>query len=169
MLGMQPRKPAPHRLQLLFAQRLFDARKHFVLFQPHMIVKQFPQAADFFRINRSLRRKPLLDILHGGANLGMIGQKPHDIGVLIESRVPRICRQEDFFLFAKMHVPRFVPKADKLLRLPLDRRRAFLRGSFRRAPHSQRLEQREMVVLAKWVQTRMACHDSAVFFVKPME
>jgi hypothetical protein len=26
-----------------------------------------------------------------------------------------------------------------------------------------------MMVLAKWVQTRMAFHDSAVFFVKPME
>jgi hypothetical protein len=26
-----------------------------------------------------------------------------------------------------------------------------------------------MVVLAKWVQTRMAFHDWAVFFVKPME
>jgi hypothetical protein len=31
------------------------------------------------------------------------------------------------------------------------------------------LDQREMVVLAKWVQTRMAFHGSAVFFVKPME
>jgi hypothetical protein len=26
-----------------------------------------------------------------------------------------------------------------------------------------------VVVLAKWVQTRMAFHCSAVFFVKPME
>jgi hypothetical protein len=26
-----------------------------------------------------------------------------------------------------------------------------------------------VVVLAKWMQTRMAFHGSAVFFVKPME
>jgi len=169
MLGMQPRKSAPHRIQLLFAKRFFNARKHFVFFQPHMIVKKFSNASNFSRFNRSLRREPLLEILNGSANLGMIGKNSHDFGVLVEPRMPRVCRQQHFLLFAKMHVPRFVPEADKLLRLPLDRRRAFLRGSFRRAPHSQRLEQREMVVLAKWVQTRMAFHDSAVFFVKPME
>ena len=125
--------------------------------------------ANFFRFNRSLRRQPLLEIPHGGANLSMIGEDSHDFGVPVEPRVPRIRRQQHFFLFAKMHVPRLVPEADKLLRLPLDRRRAFLRGRFRRAPHPQRLNQREVVVLAKWVQTRMAFHGSAVFFVKPME
>jgi hypothetical protein len=166
---MQPRKSVPHRIQLLFAQRFFDARKHFVFFQPDMIVQEFSHASNFSRVNRCLRRQPLLEIPHGSANLGMIGKNSRDFGVPVESRVPRIRGQQHFLLLAKMHVPRLVPEADKLLRLPLDRRRAFLRGSFRRAPHPQRLNQREMMVLAKWVQTRMAFHDSAVFFVKPME
>ncbi len=169
MLGMQPREPAPHRVQLLFAKSFFDARKHFVLFQPHMIVKKFSNAAHFFRFNRSLRREPLLEIPHGSANLSVVGEDSHYVGVPIKPRVPRVRGQQHFFLFAKMHVPRLAPEADKLLRLALDRRRAFFHRRFGRAPHPQRLDQREMVVLAKWVQTRMAFHCSAVFFVKPME
>jgi hypothetical protein len=47
---------------------------------------------------------------------------------------------------------------DKLLRLPLDRRHAFLLGRFRCAPHPQRLNQRKVVMLAKWMQTWMAFH-----------
>jgi hypothetical protein len=158
MLGMQPRESATHRVQLLFAQRFFDAWKHFVFFQPHMIVKKFSKPADFFRFNRSLCRKPLLEIQYSGANLGMIGEDSHDFSVPVEPHVPRICGQQHFLLFAKMHVPRLAPEPDKLLRLTLDRRRAFLRRSFRRAPHPERLNQREVVVLAKWVQTRMAFH-----------
>jgi hypothetical protein len=169
MLGMQPREPMPHRVQLLFAECFFDARKHFVFFQPHMIVKKFPKAANFFRFNRSLRRNLLLEILHSGANLSVVGKDSHDLGVPVEPRVPRIRGQQHFLLFAKMYVPRLVPEADKLFRLTLDRRRALLRRRLRRAPHLQRLNQREMMVLAKWVQTRMAFHCSAVFFVKPME
>ena len=88
----------------------------------------------------------------------MIGEDAHDFGVPVEPRVPRIRGQQHFLLFAKMHVPRLVPEADKLLRLTLDRRRAFFRRRFRRAPHPQRLNQREVVVLAKWMQTRMAFH-----------
>jgi hypothetical protein len=169
MFGMKARKPAAHRVQLLFAKRFFNARKHFVFFQPHMIVKKFPQAAHFFCFNRSLRRKPLLEIPHGCSNFSVIGEDSHDLGVPVEPRVPRIRGQQHFLLFAKMHVPRLVPEADKLLRLALDRRRAFFRRRFGRAPHLQRLNQREVVVLAKWVQTRMAFHCLAVFFVKPME
>ncbi len=166
---MQPREPAPHRVQLLFAKNFFDARKQFVFFQPHMIVKKFSEAPHFFRFNRSLRREPPLKIQHGGANLSVIGEDSHDLGVPVKPRVPRIRRQQYFLLLAKMHMPGLVPEADKLLRLTLDRRRAFLRRRFRRAPHPQRLNQGEVVVLAKWVQTRMAFHGSAVFFVKPME
>ena len=81
----------------------------------------------------------------------------------VEPRVLRVRRQQYFLLFAKMHVPRRVPEADKFLRLTLDRRRAFFLWRFGRAPHVQRLNQREVVVLAKWVQTRMAFHCSAVF------
>ena len=105
MLGMKARKPAAHRVQLLFAKRFFNARKHFVFFQPHMIVKKFPQAAHFFCFNRSLCRKPLLEIPHGGANLRVIGEDAHDFGVLVEPRVPRIPGQQHLLLFAKMHVP----------------------------------------------------------------
>ena len=166
---MQAREPLSHRVQLLFAEHLFDARKHFIFFQPHMVVKKFPKAAHFFRFDLSFRRQPLLEIPHGSSNLCMIGEDSHDFGVLVEPRVPRIRGQQHFLLFAKMHVPRLVPEPDKLLRLTLDSRRTFFRGRFRRAPHLQRLNQREMVVLAKWVQTRMAFHGSAVFFVKPME
>ena len=169
VFGMQPCELASHRIQLLFAKNFFDPRKYFVFFQPHMIVKKFPKAGQFFRFNRSLRRQPLLEILHGSANLGVIGEDAHYFGVLVQPRVPRIRGQKHFLLFAKMHVPRLVPEADKLLRLPRDCRRAFLRGSFSRTPHLQRLNQRKMVVLTKWVQTRMAFHCSAVFFVKPME
>jgi hypothetical protein len=134
-----------------------------------MIVKKFSHAGHFFRCNRSLRRQALLEIPHGGANLSVIREDAHDIGVPVEPYVPRIRRKQYFLLFAKMHVSRLVPEADKLLRLTRDRRRTFLRGRFRRAPHLQRLNQREVVVLAKWVQTRMAFHCLAVFFVKPME
>jgi len=59
-----------------------------------------------------------------------------------------------------------MPEADKLLRLTLDRHRTFPFRRFSRAPHPQRLNQREVVVLAKWVQTRMAFHWSAVFYRK---
>ncbi len=166
---MEPRQTAAHLIQLLFAERLFNPRKHFVLFQPYVIVKKFSQAANFFCFDRNLRPQPLLDIEHGSTNLGVIREDAHHFGVPVKSCVPRIRGQQHFLLFAKMHVPRLMPEAHKLLRLALDRRRAFLRGSFRRAPHPQRLNQREMMVLAKWVQTRMAFHDSAVFFVKPME
>ncbi len=169
ILGMQPREPAPHRIQLLFAKRFLNPRKYFVLFQPHMIVKKFSQPRHFSRFNRSLRRQPLLEIPHGSANLRMIGEDSHDFGVPVKPRVPRIRRQQHFLLFAKMHLPRLMPEANKLLCLPLDRGRAFLRRRLGSATHLQRLNQREVVVLAKWMQTRMAFHGSAVFFVKPME
>src|SRR5512135_1782293 len=89
VFGMQAREPMAHRVQLLFAERFFDARKHFFFFQPHMIVKKFPQATHFFRFNRSLRRQPLLEITHGSANLRVIGKDAHDFGVPVEPRVPR--------------------------------------------------------------------------------
>jgi hypothetical protein len=133
-----------------------------------MIVKKFPQAAYLFRFNREFRRKPLLEIPHRGANLGVIGEDPHDFGVPVEPNVPGIGRQQKFLLFAKMHVPRLVPEADKLLRLTCNRSRTSFCRRFGRAPHLQRLNQREVVMLAKWVQTRMAFHCLAVFFVKPM-
>jgi hypothetical protein len=123
VFGVQPREPASHRVQLLFAEDFFDARKHFVFFQPHVVVKKFPHAADFFRINRHLRRQPLLEIPHRSANLRVIGENAHDFGIPVKPPVPRICGQQHFLLFAKMHVPGFVPEADKLLRLTLDRRR----------------------------------------------
>src|ERR1700722_19355128 len=166
---MQPREPAPHRVQLLFAQRFFNARKHFVLFQPHMIMKKFSDAGQFFRIDRSLRPKPLLEIPHSTTNLSMIGEDAHHFGVPVEPRAPRVGWKQYLFLFAKMHAARLMPEAYKLLRLPLDRRRTFLRRRFRRAPHPERLNQREVMMLAKWMQTWMAFHDSAVFFVKPMK
>ena len=134
-----------------------------------MIMKKFSNAGHFSRFNRGFGRKPLLEIQHGRANLSVIGEDAHNLGVPVEPNVSRIRRQQYFFLFAKMDVPRFVPEAHKLLRLTRNRRRAFLRGRFRRAPHLQRLNQREVVVLAKWVQTWVAFHCSAVFFVKPME
>ena len=131
---MQPREPMSHRVQLLFAERFFDARKHFVFFQPHMIVKKFPKAAHFFRFNRDFCRKPLLEIVHGSANLSMVGKDSHDFGVPVEPRVPRIRGQQHFLLFPKMHASRFVPESDKLLRLALDRGGAFLRRRFRSTP-----------------------------------
>ena len=134
-----------------------------------IVKKKFPQAAHFFCFNRSLRRKPLLEIPHGGANLRMISEDAHDFCVPVEPHVPRIRGQQHFLLFAKMHRPGLVPEADKFLPLTLDRRCALFRRRFGRPPHLQRLNQREVVVLAKWVQTRMAFHCSAVFFVKPME
>jgi hypothetical protein len=155
---MQARKPAAHRVQLLFAKRFFDARKHFVFFQPHMIVKKFPQATHLFRFNRSLHSKPLLEIQDRGSNLSVIGEEAHDFCVLVKPCVPRVRGQQHFLLFAKMHVPRLVPETDKFLRLSRDCRRAFFRRRFGRAPHLQRLNQRKVVMLAKWVQTRVAFH-----------
>ncbi len=169
MLGMQPRKPASHLIQLLLAERFFDARKQFVFFQPHVIVKKFCQVRHHFDFNWNLRRQPLLDIPHRRANFSVIGEHAHDFRILIEPRVASIRGQQNFFLLAEMHLPRLMPEADKLFRLPRDRRRPFLRGRLGRAPHLQRLNQGKMMVLAKRVQARMAFHGSAVFFVKPME
>jgi hypothetical protein len=160
MLGMQSRQPTPHGIQLIFAKRFFDTRKNFVFFEAYMVVKKFPQAPQFFRFDATLHRKSLLKIPHGGANLGVISENTHDFGISVEPNVSRISRKKHLFLFAKMHVPRFMPEADKLLCLTRNRRRAFLRGRFRRAPHLQRLNQREMVMLAKRVQTWMAFHSS---------
>jgi hypothetical protein len=162
---MQASKPLTHRVQALFAERLFDAWKQYVLFQPHVVVKKFSQPRHFLRFDRSLCRKPLLEIQHGRTNLGVVGEHSHDFGVAIEPPVSRKRWEQYFLLFAKMYLPRLVPEANKLLRLPLDCRRAFLLGRFRRAPHLQRLNQREMMVLAKWVQTQMAFHCSAVLSV----
>ena len=166
---MQPCEPAAHYVQLFFTKHFFDPRKNFVFLQPHMIMKKFPQAANFFRPNRNLRRQPLLEIPHGGANLSVIRQDAHDFRVRIEPYMPRIRGQQHFLFFAKMHLPRLVPEADKLLCLTRDSRCTLLRRRFRRAPHLQRLNQREVVVLAKWVQTRMAFHCSVVSSVEPMK
>ena len=87
-----------------------------------MIVKKFSHASNFSRFNRSLRRQPLLEIPHGSANLRVIRKDSHDFSIPVKPHVPRIRRQQHFLLFAKMHVPRFVPEPDKLLRLTLDRR-----------------------------------------------
>jgi len=164
---MQLCEPAAHYVQLLFAERFFDPRKNFVFFQPHMIMKKFPQAANFFRPNRNLRRQPLLEIPHGGANLGVIGEDAHDVRVRIEPYMPRIRGQQHFLFFAKMHLPRLVPEADKLLCLTRDSRCTLRRRRFRSAPHLQRLNQREVVVLAKRVQTWMAFHWLIVSSAEP--
>lgn len=166
---MQAREPLSHRIQLFFTEHFFDARKKFVFFQAHMIVKELAQTADLVRFNRSLRRESFLEITHCGANLSMIRKYAYDFGVPVEPDVPRIRGQQHFLLFAKMHAPRFMPEADKLLRLTLDRRRAFLRRRFGGAPHLQCLNQRKVVVLAKRVQTSMAFHRSIFSSVKPME
>jgi len=168
ILGMQPREPASHRVQPFLAKRSLDARKQFVFFQPHMIVKKCSKVGHLFGFNRRIRRKPLLEIHHGRANLRVIGENSHDFRILVEPRVPRICGEQYFFLFAKVRLPRLMPEADKLLRLSRDRRRTFLRGRSRRAPHLQRLNQRKVMMLAKRVQTRMAFHCWVVFFVNPM-
>ena len=166
---MQTLEPLPHRVQLLFAEHFFDPRKNFVFFQPHMIVQKFAQATDLFRFNRSFRREPFPETLYGGAYLSVIRQDAHDFRVRIEPYMPRIRGQQHFLFFAKMHLPRLVPKADKLLCLPHDGRCTFFRRRPCRATHLQRLNQCEVVVLAKWVQTRMAFHCSIVSSVEPMK
>jgi hypothetical protein len=164
---MQPRESAAHRVQSIFPQHLFDARKQYVLLEAHMIVKKFSDARDFFRFDRRFCRKPLLEIRNGSANLGVIGEHAHHFRVAVESRVSRIRREQDVLLLAKMHVPRLVPEADEFLCLALYSRASLFVGSFRRAPHLQRLNQREVVVLAKWMQTRMALHVVTRFGEKP--
>jgi hypothetical protein len=165
---MQPREPAPHRVQLFLAKRILDAWKQFVLFKPHMIVKKFSKAAHLFGFNRGRRRKTLLEIQHGRANLRVIGKDSHDFRIPVKPRVPRERGEQYFLLFAKVRLPRLMPEADEFLRLARNGRCAFLRGRFRRAPHLQRLNQRKVVVLAKRVQTRMAFQCWAGSFVKPM-
>jgi hypothetical protein len=116
-----------------------------------------------------------LEILRSGANFRVIREEPHDVRVFIEPPVPRVSWQQHFLLLAEMDLPCAVPEAHKFLGLARDHRCAFLRGRFRRALHFQGLNQSEMVVLAKWMKTRMAFHEFAQraspadFFVKPME
>ncbi len=85
---MQPREAASHRVELRFAERFLDARKHFVFFEPHVIVKEFSEARDFFRLDGNVRRKPLLEIHDGGANLGVIRR----MRMTSASRSSRVCR-----------------------------------------------------------------------------
>lgn len=157
-LGMQAREAAARFIQLLFAEHLLDAREHFVFLQPHVIVKKFSDARDLFRINLVLGRKPLLEVQDGGANLGVIAEKPHHVRILVDPRMPSVRGQKNFFLLAKMNVPRLVPETNEFLRLTRDSTGAFLGRSFRRASHLQRLNQREMMVLAERMQTRVAFH-----------
>jgi hypothetical protein len=65
-------------------------RKHFVLFKAHMIVQKFRQPRHGFGFNRQFPGAQTLKILHGGANLGMLGKQAYDSGILIEPRVARI-------------------------------------------------------------------------------
>ena len=58
-----------------------------------MIVQKFSQPSQFLSFNRSFRREPLLEILHGGANLRVIRQHAHDLCVPVEPHMPRIRRQ----------------------------------------------------------------------------
>src|ERR1700739_3834732 len=58
-----------------------------------------------------------------------------------------------------MNLPRLVPEAHEFLRLLCDRRCALFRRRFCRAPHLERLNQGEMVMLAKRMKTRMAFHE----------
>ena len=155
---MQPGEPASHRVQLRLAERFFDAWKYLVFFEPHVVVKKFSNTGQLFRFNRGLRREPLLEIQYGRANFRVVGEDVHDFRVPVQPRVPRIRGQQNFFLFAKMHLPRLVPEADKLLRLSRNRGRALLRQRFRCAPHPQCLNKRKVVVLAKRMQTWMAFH-----------
>lgn len=123
-----------------------------------MIVKQLSEPANFFCSNGRFRCNPLLKIQNRSADLRVIGENSHHLGVLIEPLMPRIRRQQHFLFLAKMHVPRLVPEAHELCRLPRNRRRTLFRRSIGGTPHFQRLNQGEVVVLAKGMQTWMAFH-----------
>jgi len=160
---MQARQAAAHRIQSLFAECFFDARKHLVFFEAYVIVKKLSDARQLVLSNCPLCRDPLLEIEDGGANLGVIGEEPHHVSVFVDPRVARIGGEQHFFLFAKMRPPRLVPETHKFLRLPSHRRGALLQRRFRRAPHLQRLNQRKVMVLAERMQTWMAFQRVTVF------
>ena len=129
-----------------------------------MIVEQLSNARHFFGFHGNIIRQPPLEILHCRANFRVIGEQAHYLHVLIQARMTRICRQQDFFLFAKMHVPGLVPEFHKLFRLALRCRCALLFRRLGYAAHAQRLNQREMVVLAQGMRAGMALHGGKTEF-----
>jgi hypothetical protein len=157
---MQARQAAACLVQLRFTEHFFDARKHFILFETHMVVKKLTDARELFRWDRLFGGEPLLELEHCRANLGVIGEQPHHVRILVDACVSRIRGQKHFFLLAKMHFPRFVPEAHKFLRLPHGSPGSFLDWSFRRAAHFEGLNQRKVMMLAERMQTRMAFHAS---------
>jgi hypothetical protein len=155
---MQAREAATHFVQSLFTKDFLDTREYLVFLEPHVIVEELSDPRHFFRRNLVLGREALLEIKNGGANLGVIAEEPHDICIPINPLMPRVGREQYFFFLAKMHMPRLVPESDKFLRLSRNGSHALLSRRFRRTPHLQRLDQREMMVLAKRVQAWMAFH-----------
>jgi hypothetical protein len=148
-----------HCFQAVFSQYFFYAGKQHIFFKADMIVQKLREMRHAFRLDRNFCRKLLLEIENGGANFRVIGEEPHYVGILIQPNLPGVRGQQHLFLFAKMHVPGFMPKAHKFPGMFFNKRRALFLWRFRRTPHLQRLDQREMVVLAKWMQADVAFHE----------
>lgn len=157
---MKARQPPAHCVQVFFAKDFFNSRKHFVFLESYMVVKQLREVSHGLCAHWGLSSQMPLKILSGGADFDVIGEEPHDIGVLMEPLVSRVGGQEHFLLLAEMNPPCLVPESDKFLCLARHSRRAFVLGRFRRAPHLQCLNQREMVMLAERMEARMAFHNS---------
>ena len=156
---MQAGEPAAHGVQIFFAQRAFDVRKQFVFLEAHMIVEKFCEVRHGFRI------RPATFSSRGAAQKSCTAPRISAwsasmriaTGILIEPHMPGIGGQQHFFLFPKMFLTGLVPERDQLGRLPLDRRIALFGGSFLAARRiAERLNQREVVVLAQRMQAGVA-------------
>jgi len=136
---MQAREAAAHLIQPFLAEHFLDARENLVFLEPHVVVEELSDPGDLLRLNLVLGRKALLKIQNGSANLGVIAKEPDDVRILVNPRLPRIRGEKHFLFLAKMHLPRFVPESNKLLRLSRNSSSALFNGRFRGTPHFQRL------------------------------
>lgn len=168
---MQAGEPEAHSVQIFFAERAFDPREQFIFLEAHMIVQKFREVGHYFRLDGNLCSKAFLKIPYDAANFRVVCKYTHHLGILvagvlmagilmagilIEPRMAGIGGQQHFFLLPEMLLAGLMPEGDELGRLTLHRRVALSRGGFGSAPHLERLNQREVVVLAQRMQARVA-------------
>ena len=149
---MEPRQATAERGELLLAQELLGAGKHFVLFEAYVVMQQASQLCSGF-FDRLLRFQRRLEICNLGPNLRMLGQESHEQRFLLHPNVPRPRRQQHLFLLAKMLLAGLLPKSQELSQHSFQSPTSLCCRLLERAPDEQRLHQCEVVVLAQ----RMEC------------
>ena len=137
--------------ELILLQDFFYAGKDCVFFQPDVIVQRLPQG-DHTVCFQAVGVEHLPEVLHAGADLRVVGQHAHHVGVLIETHMAGQGRQEFVFLFAEVCSPVMLPEAQQGL-CGLTQPDCPFGGRCLRSPgYLQRLDQDVVVMLAQGMQ-----------------